>query len=131
MITLILLHPLQSVPVQDWTFDKQSVVRIGRASDNDVVLYSAVVSRHHVEIRQDGQRWKVVNIGTNGTYIDDRRVDEIVVKDGLIIRIASTGPKIQIRVDDAPGDSAEDEQPVRRVSKIGANKRFKETLVNN
>lgn len=98
MITITLLHPLQSVPVQNWTFGPQSVIRIGRSTDNEVILYSAVVSRHHVELRFNGSEWEIVNLGANGTYIDGKRIIQIAVDDGMIIRLASSGPKIQIRL---------------------------------
>lgn len=130
MITLILLHPLQSVPVQNWTFETEPVVRIGRSTDNDVVLYSAVVSRHHVELRQEGNQWKVVNLGTNGTYIDGKRIEECEAKDGLIIRLASSGPKIQIRLEDAATDGETQGRRVKRTSKMTPNDRSKDTLVN-
>ncbi|KKJ00066.1 phosphopeptide-binding protein [Prochlorothrix hollandica PCC 9006 = CALU 1027] len=100
MITLALLHPLQETPVQKWSFKPDSVVRIGRANDNQVVLYSAVVSRHHVEIRGHGHGWEVVNLGTNGTYLEGQRVDHFKVEDGMVIRLARSGPMIQIRLDD-------------------------------
>ena len=98
MITLVLLHPLQGTPVQTWTFQEESVVRIGRAHDNNVVLLSAVVSRHHVEVRQNASEWEINNLGTNGTYISDKRVDKVAVTDGMIIRLARSGPKIQINL---------------------------------
>lgn len=98
MITLTLLHPLQSVPVQSWTFEPESVIRIGRSTDNDVVLYSAVVSRHHVEVRPNGSGWDVVSVGANGTYVDDQRITQMSAVDGMIFRLASSGPKIQIRL---------------------------------
>lgn len=98
MITITLLHPLQSVPVQNWTFGPQSVIRIGRSTDNEVILYSAVVSRHHVELRFDGSEWEIVNLGANGTYIDGKRIMQMGVDDGMVIRLASSGPKIQIRL---------------------------------
>ncbi|MBD1921433.1 FHA domain-containing protein [Microcoleus sp. FACHB-831] len=101
MITLSLLHPIQSIPVQSWTFEPESVVRIGRSTDNDVILYSAVVSRHHVELRRNGSAWEVVSLGANGTYIDGKRINQVAVVDGLIIRLASSGPKIQIRMGSA------------------------------
>ena len=99
MITLILLHPLQSVPVQSWTFKTESVIRIGRSADNNVVLYSAVVSRRHVEIKNGDAGWEVMNLGANGTYIDGKRITRTVVEDKMIIRLATSGPKIQIRLD--------------------------------
>ncbi|MEL6471326.1 MAG: FHA domain-containing protein, partial [Cyanobacteria bacterium J06623_4] len=52
VITLSLLHPIDKTPVQSWSFEAEPVVRIGRSVNNDVVLYSAVVSRHHVELRR-------------------------------------------------------------------------------
>ncbi|HAA32503.1 MAG TPA: phosphopeptide-binding protein [Cyanobacteria bacterium UBA8553] len=99
MITLTLLHPLQSVPVQSWTFEPDSVIRIGRSTDNEVILYSAVVSRHHVEIRRNVSGWEIVSLGANGTYIDGKRITQMPVEDGMIVRLASSGPKIQIHIE--------------------------------
>ena len=130
MITLILLHPLQSIPVQNWTFGTESVVRVGRSTDNDVVLYSAVVSRHHVELRQEGDQWMVVNLGTNGTYIDGKRVDKCDAKDGLVIRLASSGPKIQIRLKNTSGEDDGRNTKTKRSSKMNPNDKSKDTLVN-
>lgn len=98
MITLILLHPFQTVPVQSWSFEHESAIRIGRATDNHVVLYSAVVSRHHVELRRRGNKWEIVNLGTNGTYVNGKPISQIALEDGVIIHLARSGPKIQIRV---------------------------------
>ncbi|WP_017294402.1 FHA domain-containing protein [Geminocystis herdmanii] len=96
MITLTLLHPLKSVAVQKWNFEPNSVIRIGRANDNEVVLYSAVVSRHHLEIRPRGEDWALISLGSNGTFINGKKINKVLVKDGMIIRLASSGPKIQI-----------------------------------
>lgn len=98
MITLLLLHPLKRNPVQSWSFENEPVVRIGRSTDNHVILYSAVVSRHHVELRQAGTSWEIVNLGTNGTYLDGKRITKVPVVDGSIIRLARSGPNIQIRL---------------------------------
>lgn len=98
MITLTLLHPVQSTPVQSWSFEHNPVVRIGRAVDNEVVLYSAVVSRYHVEIRFNGSFWEVVNLGTNGTYLDGKKVHQAKLTSGSIMRLARSGPNIQIDV---------------------------------
>lgn len=99
MITLTLLHPLQSVPVQSWPFENESLIRIGRSTDNEVILYSAVVSRHHVELRRNDSGWVIVSLGANGTYIDGKRITQMPVEDGMIVRLASSGPKIQIRLE--------------------------------
>jgi eukaryotic-like serine/threonine-protein kinase len=96
VITLSLLHPVKHTPVQVWSFSSELIVRIGRSSDNQVVLYSAVVSRYHVELRLSGSTWEVVNSGTNGTYVDGKRVTQMAIADGAVIRLARSGPNIQI-----------------------------------
>ncbi|MEM8543829.1 MAG: FHA domain-containing protein [Cyanobacteria bacterium P01_H01_bin.119] len=98
MITLSLLHPLNKTPLQHWTFEAGDTIRIGRSTDNDVILYSAVVSRHHVELRHSQQGWEVVSIGTNGTYLDGKRITQVPAEDGIVIRLARSGPNIQIRL---------------------------------
>jgi eukaryotic-like serine/threonine-protein kinase len=99
VITLLLLQPLKQIPAQVWTFENESVIRIGRSTDNHVVLYSAVVSRHHVELRRTGDDWEIVNLGTNGTYLDGKRITQVPAVDGAVIRLARSGPNIQIRLD--------------------------------
>ncbi len=104
MITLTLLHPLQDTPVQNWTFEKEPVIRIGRSTDNNVILYSAVVSRHHLELRRgEDSQWELRNLGTNGTYLDGKRITQVSVVDGKVIRLARSGPKIKISIDATTG----------------------------
>ncbi len=99
MITLNLLHPVELKPVQTWRFDKETVIRIGRSTDNEVVLYSSVVSRYHAELHRQALHWEVVNLGANGTFIDGKPTDRQRVLDGMIIRLAGTGPRLQILLD--------------------------------
>lgn len=99
MITLTLLHPLKQIALQHWDFQAhESIIRIGRSTDNQVILYSAVVSRHHVELRRTGDSWEVVNLGTNGTYLDGKRVTQMEISDGAVIRLARSGPNLRIRI---------------------------------
>lgn len=98
VLTLSLLHPIDKTPVQSWTFEEEPVVRIGRSVSNDVVLYSAVVSRHHVELRQSEAGWEIHNIGSNGTFLAGQRIEHEVAKDGLVIRLARSGPNLQINM---------------------------------
>ena len=99
MITLTLLHPVQGTAVQSWTFQHDQNVRIGRAVDNEVVLYSAVVSRHHVELRHEKGGWHVHNIGINGTFLEGNKIESEPLKSGQIIRLARSGPNIQVLIE--------------------------------
>ena len=107
MITLTLLHPSQATPLQHWQFNNdQSTILIGRALDNHVVLYSAVVSRRHLEIRHnDRDNWELENLGANGTFLNGKALEKTAVVDGMVVRLATSGPQIQIHLID------EDEQP--------------------
>ncbi|CCI34387.1 hypothetical protein MTo_00959 [Microcystis aeruginosa NIES-1211] len=107
VITLTLLHPSQATSLQHWQFDNdQSTILIGRALDSHVVLYSAVVSRRHLEIRRnDRNDWELENLGANGTFLNGKLIEKTAVVDGMVVRLAASGPQIQIRLID------EDEQP--------------------
>jgi len=107
VITLTLLHPSQATPLQHWQFgNDQSTILIGRALDNHVVLYSAVVSRRHLEIRRnDRDDWELENLGANGTFLNGKPIKKTAVVNGMVVRLAASGPQIQIRLID------EDEQP--------------------
>ena len=94
MITLTLLHPSQSTPVQSWTFGLESVIRIGRSKDNDIIIFSSVVSRNHVELWNNGTEWEIINFGANGTYVDSEPIAQLQVVYGMIFLLGSSGPKI-------------------------------------
>ncbi len=130
MITLTLLHPLQAIAVQSWTFNDEPSIKIGRATNNEVVLYSAVVSRHHVEIRKSASaEWEVVNLGSNGTYIDGKAIEKAKAVDGMIVRLAKSGPQILLKIESDlaqnQADSAEREERAKRQPKSA-----KDTLIS-
>ncbi|HEY9650103.1 MAG TPA: FHA domain-containing protein [Coleofasciculaceae cyanobacterium] len=131
MITLTLLHPLQSVPVQSWPFESESLIRIGRSTDNEVILYSAVVSRHHVELRRNDSGWEIVSLGANGTYIDGKRITQMPVEDGMIIRLASSGPKIQIHLDEESSKAKMKAALGKRSSSRKGTDASRDTLINS
>ncbi len=130
MITLTLLHPLQPVAVQSWEFRDEPIIKIGRATDNEVVLYSAVVSRHHVEIRKSGiDSWEVVNVGSNGTYVDGEAIEKKIALDGMIVRLAKSGPQILLKIESSTNpeqsNAAIDQGRIRRQPKSA-----KDTLIS-
>ena len=121
MITLTLLHPIKSIPVQKWEFQTNSVIRVGRANDNDVVLYSAVVSRYHVQIKPLENNWCLASLGSNGTFINGQKIKKIILKNGMVIRLASSGPKILINLQkvEPSSQSLEISQPQTRLRNVG------------
>lgn len=69
------------------------VVRLGRATDNDLVLASPRVSRYHAQLRWVESSWLVYDLdSTNGTWLDDRRV--------VAARPAALVPRARLRLGD-------------------------------
>ncbi|MGV2827075.1 FHA domain-containing protein [Myxosarcina sp. GI1(2024)] len=131
MITLTLLHPLREIAVQSWTFEDKSTIRIGRAPDNEVVLYSAVVSRYHVEVKKTEQSWEVINLGANGTYVDGKKITKAPIFDGTIFRLATSGPKILVKIEsEFPEPEELDELHRQEELKKKILKSSKDTLIN-
>jgi FHA domain-containing protein len=66
-------------------------VTLGRALDNDVVLDSNDVSRHHVRIEPAGTLLRLIDLGsTNGTRVNGRRVSEHLLRNGDLVELGST-----------------------------------------
>ena len=61
---------------------------IGRGSDNDLVLNHPQVSRHHAQIRRDGETYTVVDLNsTNGVFLNGERVRRSVLLENARIQI--------------------------------------------
>jgi hypothetical protein len=69
-------------PAESISVTRDPVV-IGRLSTNDVVLSDPNVSRRHAELRRDGERWVLVDLGsTNGSVVNGKLVKEHALEDG-------------------------------------------------
>jgi Zn-dependent protease with chaperone function len=68
---------------------RRRLTRIGRNSENDIVLNSERVSRYHAEIAREGDGFLIVDKDSrNGVWVNRRRVkNSIVIKSGDAIRI--------------------------------------------
>jgi len=65
--------------------------RIGRGLECAVVLTDPLCSRVHATVELDGDRWFVKDAGSrNGTYVNDRKIDDATLTDGCTIRLGST-----------------------------------------
>ena len=67
---------------------KRTVLRgaravVGRSRDCDLVLDDPNVSRHHAELRREGDSWVVADMGsTNGIKVNGHRVDSAALQPG-------------------------------------------------
>jgi hypothetical protein len=85
--TLALLsedQPVKTLPVE-------RRIRIGRQSDNDLVVADPGVSRHHAEVINESGTCTLRDLGsTNGTYVNGSVVHEHALRDGDRISVGST-----------------------------------------
>jgi len=66
-------------------------IRIGRQSDNDLVITDPGVSRHHAEVINHNGTCTLHDLGsTNGTYVNGSVVSEHALRDGDRISLGST-----------------------------------------
>ncbi len=70
-------------------FLEQTVTRLGRAVENEIVIVSKRASREHAHIRRDGRRVFLDDLGsTNGTFLNGERVlGSVQLRDGDEISI--------------------------------------------
>ena len=63
-------------------------LRIGRASDNDVVVSDLSVSRYHAELRRTSRGYEIVDPDShNGTYLNGQRITSAPVTETDLIGI--------------------------------------------
>ncbi|MEU6827897.1 FHA domain-containing protein [Nocardia beijingensis] len=67
-------------------------LRMGRATDNDIVVPDLMVSRHHAELRVIAEgRYRVVDLGShNGTYVNGSRVEAADLSESDLIGMGHT-----------------------------------------
>ncbi len=69
--------------------DVERDLRIGRASDNDIVVADLLASRHHAELHANGRgQWSIVDLDShNGTFLNGRRIRRAPIGEGGIVAV--------------------------------------------
>ena len=103
MITINLLEAQNKTPLRKWCFGESSVIRVGRAADNDVVLDSNLVSRYHLELRNtnsgtDADSWEAISKGTNGTFLNGVLVTQAQLPGNCLLQLARGGPILKFKL---------------------------------
>lgn len=92
---LELLATVHGQPLQTWEFGDQPLIHIGRAAECDVVISSPVVSRSHAFIKREGAGWLLCAVSQNGVFMEGERVQSVPLQEGLVFRLAATGPFVR------------------------------------
>jgi hypothetical protein len=74
------------------------VVRIGRSSENDIVISDPTVSRRHAQISLEPDGWTWQNLGQAPTFLGGQPVARFVIADLVEISLASPqGPSLRLQ----------------------------------
>lgn len=96
---------------------------VGRLDDCQIRIRSGKISRHHCEILKEGDSLKLRDLGSsNGTYVNQERVEEVDLKAGDLVAIGSLVFLVQINgtpEEFEPGLLYEDGTPERPEAEAG------------
>jgi diguanylate cyclase (GGDEF)-like protein len=80
------------------SFRLERTITLGRGRAADEVLTDESVSTVHVRIEDRGDAWAVVDLGsTNGTRVDDERVEEALLAHHTKIQLGTTTVRFEIQ----------------------------------
>jgi len=83
----------------------QSIVNIGRGDTNEIVVFDAYVSRHHIQLRLRGGTYMLFDVQSkSGTLVNNVTVTEHRLQPGDVIQIGSTR---MVYTTELPSDSAD------------------------
>jgi pSer/pThr/pTyr-binding forkhead associated (FHA) protein len=93
IVQLIHIHGPMKGEIQE--FDRKEIL-IGRHPSCDLQFPKdlAVISRKHAVIVREGNRFKIVDTSTNGTFVNGSRINETWLKNGDVIFFTQGGPKV-------------------------------------
>ena len=90
---------------QRYSFEQDQTVRIGRSTDNDVVVSDPTVSRQHAQLAWGPDGWVFEGLGRAGTFLRGSAVTRLLVAEPVELSLASPhGPVV--RLEPSPPASA-------------------------
>ena len=101
-----------------WSFPKTEI-KVGRDVKCDLILAAdeyPMVSRNHLLLRREGDRFWVEDLNTpGGTYLNGKRIGRALLSPGDRLRLAADGPELQVIFGDPSSlpRTQVDSQPVR------------------
>lgn len=82
-----LILKLGDATVQTYVFDKE-VMNVGRGRDNDVIIENLSVSRNHLRIKRQGEKFILTDLNSaNGTYVNGKRVQKVELLDEDVVTL--------------------------------------------
>ena len=98
-----LLELIVTVEGRELRFSGQGLVRLGRDPENDVVVESASVSRHHATLERGSDGWLFRDSGSSfGSYRNGGEVPKLLIRSGEVLTLSlggtDGGTEVEVRV---------------------------------
>ncbi len=95
VIVIQLVHisgPLKG-EIQEFT---EPLITIGRHPSCHICFPADItgVSRKHADILREGNQFKLTDHSTNGTFVNGKKIQEVVLKNGDVLAFSEGGPKV-------------------------------------
>jgi pSer/pThr/pTyr-binding forkhead associated (FHA) protein len=104
MAKLVILNQGMTGRAHELTVDRTT---IGRVDDNTFHIADASVSSHHCEVHLRGSDILIRDLNsTNGTFINNEKIVEAVLKPGQTLRLGQVELKLETGASPAPGTPA-------------------------
>ncbi|MBU6410223.1 MAG: FHA domain-containing protein [Verrucomicrobia bacterium] len=112
MAKLVVLNQGMSGRVHELTAQRTTV---GRVEDNVLQIGDPSVSSHHCEVEQrGGEIWVRDLNSTNGSYIDNARISESVLKAGQTLRLGQVELRLEVEGAAAAAPPAQSAPPAKK-----------------
>jgi len=72
----------------------------------------SIISRKHAQIVREGNRFRLIDQSTNGTFVNGKRVKEAYLKDGDVLVFSEGGPKVSFLTKTIEGQYEIEEVPL-------------------
>ena len=79
---------------------------IGRSESCSVQIKEGIVSRFHVEVCYENNKWKIIDKqSSNGTFLNGDKIDKIEIKNSTSIELGKNGPIVLFTFENPKGTS--------------------------
>lgn len=91
------------------TLEGRATLSLGRNPQCGLGIDEPLVSRNHATLWFDGRSWRLHNNGRNGTWVDGRRTDELVITTSCTVHLAGPdGPALRLTLLPSPPANGSD-----------------------
>ncbi len=83
-------------------------LRVGRSSENDLVVPDPAVSRRQFAIEKSGSGWRIRDVSGKGVEVNGKRVDQAKLTHGAQVRLAQWRAVFELSADEADDDTTQE-----------------------